>query len=230
MRTLSVLLFLLPQNKPETIYYLNPTIQESRTKIAIIDTGISINETTKPYLCNGNHYDLTGFGIEDKISHGMNIAGIVAKQIDTQKNCLLIIKYFHTQGTSFNTIKAFKIAKEEKVKFVNYSSGGSGDSLSEKDAIKSLLNNKIYVIVASGNFGNNLSKTTCDYFPACYNFDNSYFKVVGNGQSEDKRHTTSNYGKVVTDWRNGQRVEGFGVTMSGSSQATAILTGELVAQ
>lgn len=226
MRVLAVLLLFATTNKPDSIFYHNPLIRETRTKIAIIDSGIILNENTKSYLCNGKHYDLTGTGIEDTISHGTNIAGIIVKQINPIKTCIVVIKYFDYNGDNSKTAQAFRIAKKERVKFVNYSSSGIGSSLAEKDAIKNLLEKKTYVIVASGNNNQPLLKKSCNYYPACYNFNSKFFKVVGNGEN-GKPQMDSNYGEQVTDWRDGKDVDGFGIKMSGSSQSTALLTGEM---
>jgi subtilisin family serine protease len=226
MRTLAVLFLLLPQNKLDVVYHYN-TLKETRTKVAVIDTGIKVNKETKRYLCNGNHYDLTGEGIEDKYGHGTNVAGIIAKRINPQKTCILVIKYYGSTTYPFLTIpKAFRIAVKENAKYVNFSAGGPAELNAEKQAIQKLIKNQQHVLVAAGNSSFELTKRDCNYYPACYNFNSEYFRVVGNGK-DGKPHQLSNYGEKVTDWRNGKDVEGFGIKMSGSSQSTAILTGEM---
>lgn len=214
-----------------TEHYLVSTKPETRIKIAVIDTGIKLTKETKKYLCNGKHYDVTGKGIEDTNGHGTNIAGIISKQIDVKKFCIIVLRYFD----EFNTqnvlhIKAFELALKEDVKYINFSSGGLGSNLSEKEAIQKILNNNIYFITASGNNNQELSTKSCNYFPACYNFKSQYFKVVGNGKSNEDRLGMTNFGEVVTDWRPGMNIEGFGITLSGSSQSTAVKTGELVSE
>lgn len=209
--------------------FYNTKQTEHRRKIAIVDTGIEISEKTRKYLCYGKHYDVTGTGIEDKHGHGTNIAGIIAKQMDIDKTCLLIIKYYGTFGSHVSAeVKALQTALEQKASYINLSSGGEGNSLPEQQIIEKLLKQKIYVTVSSGNNNEKLEKENCNYYPACYNFQSKYFHVVGNGKSEANKQQSSNYGPVVTDWRQGKNVEGFGVIMSGSSQSTAIMTGELI--
>lgn len=214
-------------NYPAPDFYNTKAI-EYRNKIAVIDTGIEVNEKTKKYLCYGKHYDITGKGIEDWHGHGTNIAGIIAKQIDTNQFCLLIIKYYHFSGSAETEVKGLKIALKEKATHVNFSSGGDRTDFLEKQIIEKLLKHKIYFITASGNWNTKLEKGNCNYYPSCYNFQSQYFRVIGNGVSEDKKHKFSNYGPVVTDWRDGKDVEGFGIIMSGSSQSAAIMTRELV--
>ncbi len=70
----------------------------------------------------------------------------------------------------------------------------------------------------------------CNYFPACYNFLNVYFRVVGNGKSSTQHAISSNYGSFVTDWRDGMNVTGFGIKLSGTSQSCALLTADLASK
>jgi hypothetical protein len=207
--------------------------QEKRIKIAVIDTGIVFNEQTKPYLCNGDHYDLTGTGLEDTQEHGTNVAGIIAEKINPKTHCLLIIKFHHPgQNTFSQSLQGFKIAIKENVKYINYSSSGPVESKRSRDKERSIiqtaLDRKIYVVTSAGNDDMELSSRACVIFPACYQFNSPFFRVVGNGWSNETRHESSNYGTMVTDWRRGVRIKGlFGVKATGTSQSAAILTSEL---
>jgi len=201
---------------------------EKRVKIAVIDTGIDFNEYTKPYLCKGAHYDLTEEGIHDKIRHGTNIAGLIAKSMNPSKSCLLIIKYHTWYGSIDRELEALRIIKEDNnIKFVNFSSGGPEFNKSEQDLINDILDKNIYFITSAGNDGNDLSNT-CYYYPACYNFNSKYFFVVGNGLSVNGKVSSSNYNGPVKYWMNGMKQLGFGIVMSGTSQSTANMTGKLV--
>lgn len=221
----------------DTNYYHNRSLKETRTKIAIIDTGIDLNKAA-PFLCNGVHYDLTKEGIGDTFNHGTNIAGIIAKKMDVNKQCLLIVKYYSniTPGLNFlRTLIAYKLLLKENVSFINYSTSGWGSNIledmhQEKLLLQEIVNNKIYFTTAAGNNETELSKSNCNYFPACYNFNTKYFRVVGNGKSQKERQSMSNYGEIVTDWKNGKNVEGFGISQTGTSQSTAVLTSELIGQ
>ena len=98
----------------------------------------------------------------------------------------------------------------------------------EQATIQKLLSKNIYFSVAAGNHSLNLDES-CKSFPACYKFSSKYFRVVGNGQTNNIRFYLTNYGKIVTDWRDGMNQKGlFGGTFSGTSQATARKTSELV--
>lgn len=225
--------------------YINRGPKETRDKIAIIDSGIIINEETVKYMCRGPHYDLTYKGLTDIIEHGTNIAGIIAKKIDVEKQCLLIIKYHLSyeeergfKGNLDREVEALKIALHEKVRIVNFSSGGTELEVREQEMIRKLLDKNIYFITAAGNEGSDLD-AHCDYYPACYNFKSPYFKIVGNGYYQDMTFNgqpikalinlnNSNVGGLITDWRIGKDIEGFGIKLSGTSQSTAIKTSEIV--
>lgn len=237
MKLIALILLLCSISQAEYYYAKSYTLNEptdNRTKIVVIDTGIQNREDIKPYLCTGKHYDLTDTGIEDKHGHGTNIAGIIAKKMNPLTQCLLIIKYFSTDkaDTFQREIEALKLVLTiPNVKFVNFSSGGQGGKYEERMAIQNIVEKGIYFVTAAGNDSQNLGLDGyCNYYPACYNFLSKFFRVVGNGTSQNKKAASSNYGGPVTDWRNGMNVDGFGIKMSGTSQSCAVMTSYLVSQ
>lgn len=196
-------------------FSLTANALETRTRVAIIDTGIDF-EKAQPYLCADGHKDFTGRGLNDVNNHGTNIAGIYAKRMNTKTHCLMIIKFFHDfEADTEYVIVALEHAKRYKAKYVNLSLSGATGIPREEFAIEELLNQGAIVAVAAGNEGINLSKT-CKAFPACYPFTSKNFIVVGN-----KNSARSNYGGPVTVIEEGMNITGFGITMSGTSQATA---------
>ncbi len=208
---------------------------EKREKVAIVDTGISNPEYFKNYLCKGGHRDFTGSkeGITDVNGHGTNIAGIIAKYMDPAKECLLIYKFYTPNGGMLNLEhekSALKQALDDEVSRVNLSLGGGDEDAEEKELLQTLLKRGVVVAVAAGNDKQNLSKK-CNYYPACYGFSDKNFHVVQNGYVNTtlaENTTQTNYGGPVTDIEHGTDVEGAGVIMSGTSQATAIVTGKLI--
>ncbi len=235
MRLYQFFLFLLiipfnTQSEQLINSYVLVDLPETRVKIAVIDTGIVSNDETKPYLCKGKHYDLTGTGIQDENRHGTNVAGLIAKQINPEKVCLLIIKYYQPNGYNLHAeVTALNIAMQQNVKYINFSSGGEEKHWSEREIISKVLERKIYFVAAAGNKNDNLL-AECNYYPACYSFASKYFRIVGNGLDPKRRFSYSNYGGPVTDWRDGVRQTGFGITMTGTSQSAAVLTGEIAAK
>jgi subtilisin family serine protease len=87
------------------------------------------------------------------------------------------------------------------------------------------LNGGGHLITAAGNDAENLDLPNNHYYPAQYD---KRIVVVGALDSYEVQTYFSNYGKVVTRWEHGLMVTGYGITLSGTSQATAIATGKMV--
>jgi subtilisin family serine protease len=196
---------------------LLPSVASAKVKVAIIDTG----KPALPFSSCGEQ-DFTGYGINDVHGHGTNVAGIVSTNLDANKHCLLILKFFHSIGTPIDTtymlIQALQAAIEANVDIINISASGEKRSNTEEIFVGRALDKGIAVVVAAGNDSRDLDKK-CNIFPACY--DRRIIVVGGTNK-------TSNYGKVVDVIENGINVTGFGVTLTGSSQATALHTNKLV--
>lgn len=194
-------------------------------RVAIIDTGIKREYLAKYKLCKKGHKDFTGTGLQDFHGHGTNVAGIINRYAEGNY-CLVILKY--TNGTNnpnimSNFLKALAHAVINNYDIVSISSGGPKPDVTEKEIIQVGLKKKMVFIVAAGNESTNLDKT-CNYFPACY-FKNVI--VVGNGDGKNV-FTRSNYGSIVDLWEDGRNVTAGGITMSGTSQSTAIVTGKFI--
>ncbi len=208
-------------------------------KIAIIDTGFDFNSNwldykkenlkSLPVLCKGFiHKNFSNDkSIQDINSHGTHIAGIIANQINYNVNyCLVIIKYFGlNQNNQYNMNKAILYAIQQKVDIINISAGGTYIDKQEQFLIELAINRNIVVIAASGNEHMLMEdKKSCKYYPGCYN------KVMNVGNLGNK---TSNYGKMVKIVIDGNNIKSllpnnkYGY-MSGTSQSTAIQTGNIV--
>ena len=185
---------------------------ETRIRIAIIDSGVDLKQA-KEYMCKTGNYDFTGYGLQDVYGHGTNIAGIFAKRINPKTHCLMIVKFFHTTATGIES--ALEYIQQFKPKYVNLSLTGRFPSAIEEHAIHSLLNSGAVIAVAAGNEGQNLDQN-CNSYPACYNIQDPKYIVVGS-----RGAMSSNYGGPVTAIDNGTSVEGFGIVLDGTSQATA---------
>jgi len=199
-------------------------VEDTRTHIAVVDSGININSFVLPYLCKDGQYDLTGFGLQDVHGHGSNVAGLIAKHIDKRTHCLTIIKWFHLNADP-STIKQIITAYTTlllriKPKYTNLSLSGSGSSVEERTTFARLLNAGAYIIVAAGNNAYNLGYS-CVAFPACYGFKQKGFRVVTTN------HPLANKFGPVNAVANGVRQCAMGVCMTGTSQAAANYTGML---
>jgi len=85
-------------------------------KIAVIDTGISLDRIQDASLCKTGHKDFTGYGLNDNHGHGTHIYGLIdqyAKNIKLKTNsdvallsktsvsyCQIIIKFYDLESTS----------------------------------------------------------------------------------------------------------------------------------
>lgn len=207
---------------------------ETRDRVLVMDTGIQITEVSSRYLCKDGHYDATGAGIEDLIGHGTNIAGLIAKGMDERKQCITVLKYYHTDEDPYNKQDPNEVLSNSwnhiltlKVKWVNMSFVGPIFINEEYKLIKSLLNNGVKIAVAAGNESINFDNG-CYRYPACYNIRSSNYYVVAA-----KNAPFSNHNGPVNVYENGTWQRGkFGPLMSGSSQATAnamakIISGEI---
>lgn len=202
------------------------SVPETRNVVVLIDTGLNITENNADYLCQKDHFDLTGTGLGDHFGHGTIMFNLIVKNIDYTKNCITIVKWcdkclaFVDNNLKEKLVKASQIARDAKPKFVNMSYGGWLYSTDEKNNIQDAMNNGTVFSVAAGNEGKNLD-TLCDKFPACY-FNDPKFHVLGALYAPGMRAPYSNYGKQVTHWEIIQTING------GTSSATANHTNRLI--
>lgn len=197
---------------------------------------------------NGYIDDLHGWNfannsndLSDFDGHGTHITGIIKDQFQKQKRNpkqkdslqMMILKYYDPKAEDTeniaNTIKAIHYATQMKARLINYSGGGAQKNLMEYQAILQAGQKEILFIAAAGN-----NKTDTDdtkFYPASYKLKNiiSVAAVDNNGELMP----FSNYGRNSIDVAApGKSIystlphntHGF---MSGTSQATAFITGML---
>lgn len=222
-------------------------------KVVVIDTGLPRNPEQFPKCIEMENTDLTGTGIYDFDGHATNVANLIRENAGEANVCYSFIKYTNNDKKISdrelveNVALAFKLAYEYGADVINYSGSGVGDNSEEKKTIKKLLERGTAVIVAAGNDSINFAEH-CNIYPACYK---SRFKtkrdpfklmaVVGctdlakankNGpinfvnSCKDKKVS---YRDCSWDYKNAKQVcEDVNVVRSGTSQATAIVTGKLL--
>lgn len=210
-------------------------------RIAVIDTGLGYeSHGLESNLCQYGHKDFTkqqqyikipGVATQvplDTHGHGTNIAGIIDDNAGLVKNsyCLVIIKFYANVNVDGDALKqeieAFKYAKELNVDIINFSGGGEHINKEELDTVKAYLDNHGVVIAAAGNESSSLDKKP--YYPAMADKRN----IIVGSRRNGKISYFSNYGPQVTRWEDGENVMGNGLSFSGTSQATAIVTGKII--
>jgi len=195
-------------------------------KVAVIDTGMAKG---MPHLCKTGHKDFTNTSLLSENDHGPNISGLIEEQVKSNIYCQVILKFWDDKSKisgAHTSILALKEAITQRVDFINYSAGGKGFNLVEFSLIEQALDMGITIVAAAGNDGKNLDDD-CDFYPACYD---KRIIVVGNLKEDGSVNPSSNYGSIVSQFVIGTNRCANSICLTGTSQATAILTGKLISK
>lgn len=214
--------------------------------VAVIDTGFGYHSVgTEAHLCKYGHKDFTTdqrffhhpSSVDpvplDLHSHGTNIVGDIEiyARLTHANYCVVVIKYYEDSvfgnHNLQNTIRGINYATNLHADYINYSGGGNDPSIEEKEAVLRFLNQGGHLTVAAGNDSENLDLPQNGYYPAKYD---PRIVVVGSLDNYGKPLRSSNFGSTVNRWELGLAVTSYGITMSGTSQATAIATGKQVSK
>jgi subtilisin family serine protease len=205
---------------------------EQRVKIAIIDTGLDIQDPRFKNLICG-YRDFTNTGIQDNLGHGTHVAGLIKQYAKNKNYCFIVLKYFNNYTESSNVInnalsKTYESLYEFNPDVVNYSGGGPFLE-AESITVKDLSHTQFFV--AAGNENQNIDKEP--YYPAALKYPN--ITPVG-ALAGFLKAPYSNWGNRVV-WEQGDNIlstvpypidsSGY-LYMSGTSQATAIRTGKYI--
>lgn len=187
----------------------------------------------------------------DDHSHGTHVAGILGATLDAKAGIsgvahhvsIMAVKYYSEKNSGAenlrNSIRALNWAIDHGANIINYSGGGPEFSGEEYSALKRAHDKGILLVAAAGNERQNSDIPENFYYPCAYRLDNIICVAATNIHNE--MLPSSNWGKVRVDVAapgenilstvpGGKDVNGNYVAkyayMSGTSQATAFVTGE----
>lgn len=177
----------------------------------------------------------------DDHRHGTHVAGIIGAQADAatgvagvaQNVSIMPVKYYSELSKGevnlSNTVRAIEYAVEHGARIINYSGGGPDFSEMEKAAIRRAEEKGILFVAAAGNERQDSDLKENFYFPSAYGLSNIISVAATN--IDDQLLPSSNWGKNKVDvTAPGQDIYstlpgGHYGTMSGTSQATAFVSG-----
>ena len=177
----------------------------------------------------------------DDHGHGTHVAGIIGAVANPRTGVsgvahrvsILPIKYYSDSNPGSvnlrNTVRAIHYAIDKGARIINYSGGGPEFSEEEFLAIKRAESKGILVVSAAGNENQNTDLRENFYYPAAYRLKNIISVAATN--IHNQLLTSSNWGKRSVDVAApGENIYstlpgGRYGTMSGTSQATAFVTG-----
>ncbi|MFN8792518.1 MAG: S8 family peptidase [Bdellovibrionales bacterium] len=177
--------------------------------------------------------------IDDDHGHGTHIAGLIAGESPDFHGVapgtrLMILKYYDAQapigGNLMNSVRAIRYAVSMGAHILNYSGGGLEPHPEERRALEDAAKKGVLVVAAAGN--ENTNADALGFYPASYGLQN-ILSVMAVGPDR-KRLPASNWGQrhvhlaapgeaILSTYLNGQMAY-----MSGTSQATALVTGVAV--
>lgn len=204
-------------------------------KLAILDSGLDLKDKRFQHLLCKDipSRDYTGEGMQDTINHGTNVVYLINKYAKNSDYCIVIYKIYSAKATGKQNldrlILAFMDIYHNKFDVANYSGGGLEFSEDEYSVIKHSENTMFFF--AAGNEGVSLDPPNPGYYPACYHLPN--IRAVGSWAKPGQRAASSNYGSKIDIWEVGERLISYGVdgkinTISGTSFATAVVTGKYI--
>lgn len=182
-----------------------------------------VHDVPYPYDTHGHGTHISGI-ISSKSANGAGTTGVCPEVT------IMPLKYYDNSGIGYNnlqnTVRAIQYAVKNGAHIINYSGGGADPALTERLAIEQANKRGILFVAAAGNDGHN--NLTSPYYPASYPLDNII--SVASLNKQNQLLPSSNFGKTVMVGAPGLTIlstlpgNRFG-TMSGTSQATAFVTG-----
>lgn len=182
-----------------------------------------VHEVPLPYDTHGHGSHIAGI-ISSSAANGVGVSGVCPRV------SVMALKYYDNSGIGYNnlqnTVRAIQYAVKMGAHIINYSGGGSDPAVNERLAVEEAKKQGVLFVAAAGNDGHN--NDLQPYYPASYGLDN--IVSVASITKQNQLLPSSNFGKSVQIAAPGLNIlsalpgNRFG-TMSGTSQATAFVTG-----
>jgi subtilisin family serine protease len=179
---------------------------------------------------------------DDDHGHGTHVAGIIGAVADLRSGVsgvahhvsIMAVKYYSDSNPGSvnlrNTVRALNYAIDHGAQIINYSGGGPEPSEDEYLALKRAEAKGFLVVSAAGNEHQNTDLPENKYYPAAYRLSNMI--SVAATDIHNKLLASSNWGRLRVDVAApGENIYStlpggrYGY-MSGTSQATAFVSGE----
>lgn len=206
---------------------------------------------------NGWNFADNNADLQDSNNHGSHILSILQQSIanlaglpqgyptlkqksfdsnesTASKVQFMILKYYKENMSSKDQMNSYLNAVEYAIKngaqIINFSGGGYGRFKRESDLYRLASQKEILVVAAAGNESNDNSMNP--YFPASFNFQN--ILPIGSLSNDYTKSPFSNFKTpgLQIDVRGediiGYDHQGRRIKMSGTSQATARMTGDII--
>lgn len=198
-------------------------------RVVVMDTGYYVKDYNFK-ACQNHELDrnfTADLTIDDRYPHGQNVNHIIAKGLENVDYCIVNVKIMtKNEFDMFQYEMALLYVIGLKPDIINLSFGGRTFSNFESYLVKKALNQGIKVVAAAGNENIKLTKQDCGFYPVCV--DSRIIAVGCLKNEQGERCDLTNYGEYITIMKVGYRINAGGLTLTGTSQATAVETNELI--
>jgi hypothetical protein len=215
-------------------------LNKGNTKVAIIDTGVTVIPETSGQIISGYNFVNNSNNATDDNGHGTFISSIISSKSNNSlgiagindKVDILPIKVLEADGSGYlsNLIQGIQYAIDQNASIINLSLASSIYDTSLNNIIEKAYQRGIIVVAAAGNSGSNITSPSISPL----NNDGNKNWVIGVGAIDNRgnRPSYSNYGLGVDVVAPGDNILGYNQNnileyRSGTSIATAVVSGVL---
>lgn len=224
----------------EAAYPKIANLNKGNTKVAVIDTGVTVIPETSGQVIAGYNFVNNSNNASDDNGHGTFISSIIASKSNNSvgiagindRVSILPIKVLEADGSGYlsNLIQGIQYAIDQNASIINLSLASTAYDTGLNNIIEKAYQRGIIIVVAAGNSGNNITSPSISPL----NNDGNKNWVVGVGAVDNRgnRPSYSNYGLGIDVVAPGDNILGYNQNntleyRSGTSIATAVVSGVL---